>query len=162
MGDRPAAGPPPGWSYEPTTDLSWRALAACRDLEPAEADRLLYPQMPTGGGAADRRWDEGRALCASCPVAAACLNWALTTGEEHGMWGGVTEGERAELRVRVGRPARGLKVVPELVGVPNDARTHGTHAAYKYHLRLGETPCRMCRDGNNDYQRRWKQRAAAS
>ena len=30
-----------------------------------------------------------------CPVRAACLIYAVTTGQRYGIWGGLTEGQRA-------------------------------------------------------------------
>ena len=39
--------------------------------------------------------------CAPCPVAAACLDWALTVREPYGIWGGTTPEERE--RINQGR-----------------------------------------------------------
>lgn len=33
-------------------------------------------------------------ICEMCPVLAACREFALTTREPYGVWGGLTEGER--------------------------------------------------------------------
>ncbi|QSB07139.1 WhiB family transcriptional regulator [Natronoglycomyces albus] len=38
-----------------------------------------------------------RALCAGCPVVAECLETALTTGEDYGIWGGLTSPERRQI-----------------------------------------------------------------
>jgi WhiB family redox-sensing transcriptional regulator len=40
------------------------------------------------------------AVCAGCPVRAACLTHALTHDEPWGMWGGLTTRERAAPRLR--------------------------------------------------------------
>lgn len=57
-------------------------------------------------------------ICASCPVRANCLAWALTTGEQFGIWGGVDfEEPRRAARaayVRRGRPRRKPAPVLEL------------------------------------------------
>ena len=37
---------------------------------------------------------EAKALCAACPVRAECLEFALETGQVHGIWGGLTAQER--------------------------------------------------------------------
>lgn len=37
-------------------------------------------------------------LCAGCPVLLACRAHALTQPERYGIWGGLTENERLELR----------------------------------------------------------------
>lgn len=38
--------------------------------------------------------DRAKAVCAGCPVRAVCLNEALATDEEFGIWGGYTTPER--------------------------------------------------------------------
>ncbi|MFE6775190.1 WhiB family transcriptional regulator [Streptomyces sp. NPDC057702] len=38
---------------------------------------------------------EAKAVCARCPVKRACRDWALATGQAHGVWGGTSERERA-------------------------------------------------------------------
>lgn len=58
----------------------WAANAACRDLEPEEADHLFFPQRGGKGNA-------GRALCRRCPVSEQCLELALSQGEAFGIWG---------------------------------------------------------------------------
>ena len=40
-----------------------------------------------------------KTICSRCPVRQACLQYALTRGEDHGVWGGLTEGERREVAV---------------------------------------------------------------
>lgn len=140
---------PPDWTFAPRTDTSWMADAACADLPPSRADALLFPGRP--GVTTD--WEPGRALCRTCPVQAACLDWALTTGEEYGMWGGLSEDERARLRVRLGlrdRPG-GMAGVPTHDGVPADGLQHGTPWAYNRHRRRGEEPCRACRTAKRLY-----------
>jgi len=39
-----------------------------------------------------------KTLCGECPVKNACLQYALETKQEHGIWGGTTEEERRRLR----------------------------------------------------------------
>lgn len=41
--------------------------------------------------------DEAKAICATCPLRAKCLSYAVEC-EEFGVWGGATAEERAELR----------------------------------------------------------------
>lgn len=68
----------------------WRDLAACAGTDPG----LFYPE--TGDVVTAAR---ARALCRQCPAADACLDHALTTNEQHGIWGGLGERERRPLRV---------------------------------------------------------------
>ena len=63
--------------------------AACKDIDPEDF-------FDSWSAALARR------VCRECPVAAACLDWALTH-HEFGIWGGTSEEERAVLRRRTGR-----------------------------------------------------------
>jgi hypothetical protein len=46
-----------------------------------------------------------KAICSSCPVVSQCLAWALETGQDAGVWGGLTADERRALRLGAGRKA---------------------------------------------------------
>lgn len=78
----------------PTRNLDWKADAACRDLD----TDLFFPENDAAAGPA-------LAVCASCPVRAACLDFALRTRQHDGVWGGLTESERRRVRRRMGRQA---------------------------------------------------------
>lgn len=39
-----------------------------------------------------------RQICAGCPVAAPCLEWAVAHPNEQGVWAGTTDNERRKLR----------------------------------------------------------------
>ena len=39
-----------------------------------------------------------RSVCARCPVASECLDYALDLGTKVGIWGGLTERERRRVR----------------------------------------------------------------
>lgn len=72
--------------------LQWRAQAACRDADPD----LFFPI-----GSSDpavTQTEEAKSICRACPVQAACLEWALKSGQDHGIWGGLDEHERAATR----------------------------------------------------------------
>lgn len=78
-------------------DLRWRALAACRDVD---AEIFFNPDrdVERSEGADERRHAaQAKEICARCPVQRQCLNWAVVVGEPHGIWGGLTPGERARL-----------------------------------------------------------------
>lgn len=71
---------------------NWRERAACRHEDPD----LFFP---VGSGApALAQADGARSVCRRCPVREPCLRWALSTGQEYGVWGGTTEAERRSLR----------------------------------------------------------------
>jgi WhiB family transcriptional regulator, redox-sensing transcriptional regulator len=76
----------------------WRDRASCRDTSP----ELFFP-IGTTGLALDQI-DAAKQVCEECPVAGQCLEFALATNQEAGVWGGTTEDERRRLR-------KGLDVV---------------------------------------------------
>lgn len=78
----------------------WRDQAACRS-----ADAELF--FPTGSTGAAINWIRAaKAVCQACPVKDPCLQFALETNQEAGVWGGKDEDERRRLRKkwRSGRP----------------------------------------------------------
>ncbi len=76
----------------------WRSAGACL---PADPD-LFFP-IATGPVEA-KQVAMARRICAGCPVRQQCLDFAMRTGETHGIWGGTTPEER--LRARRARTAR--------------------------------------------------------
>lgn len=43
---------------------------------------------------------EAKAICAQCPVRAACLEFAIATNQPYGIWGGANASERRSIRRR--------------------------------------------------------------
>ncbi|MGH9101913.1 MAG: WhiB family transcriptional regulator [Acidimicrobiales bacterium] len=70
----------------------WRRRAACRDTEPD----LFFPVGSTGP--ALDQIEEAKAVCGGCAAQQACLEFALATNQESGVWGGTAEDERRKLR----------------------------------------------------------------
>lgn len=70
----------------------WVVSAECRDAYDPDA---FFPIAEQEGPTL-----YAKGLCARCPVSAACLRWALDNGMDRGIWGGLTEQERRELKVR--------------------------------------------------------------
>jgi WhiB family transcriptional regulator, redox-sensing transcriptional regulator len=68
------------------TSTTWQDEAACADA-PAE---LFFSNDEE-----DQR--EALALCEACPVRSECLEHALATNEQYGIWGGVREQDRRRL-----------------------------------------------------------------
>jgi WhiB family redox-sensing transcriptional regulator len=77
--------------YEEGTG-DWRKLAACNgcDVE------LFFPVGVTGP--AVDQIEAAKAVCNHCPVRTDCLDFALATNQECGVWGGASEEERRRLR----------------------------------------------------------------
>jgi hypothetical protein len=70
----------------------WRDKAACIGL-PSE---LFFPTSMS-----IHKWDEGKAVCAGCPVKEECLQVALAHDELEDRWGifgGLSPSERLQLR----------------------------------------------------------------
>ena len=78
--------------------MDWRHRAACRDEDP----ELFFPIGTTGP--ALLQIDEAKAVCHRCSVIDECREWSLETGQEAGVWGGLSEDERRAL-IRRGVPA---------------------------------------------------------
>jgi WhiB family transcriptional regulator, redox-sensing transcriptional regulator len=64
------------------------------------ADPELFFPISHSGKALERV-AEAKAICAACPVRRECLAFALRTQQSHGIWGGMTEEERATSRRRL-------------------------------------------------------------
>lgn len=71
---------------------SWRAAAACREVD----SEIFFPVGFTGQ--AIEVAAKAKAICASCSVREACLAFALQTNQQFGIWGGLDEEERREVR----------------------------------------------------------------
>lgn len=69
--------------------LGWQKFGACRSAD----DSTYYPDRGSRAQVSN-----AKRTCASCPVTGPCLEWAMTNNEQHGVWGGLTRRERAELR----------------------------------------------------------------
>ena len=70
----------------------WRLQASCRSVDPD----LFFP-VGTTGLALDQI-DAAKAVCDECPAKAPCLEYALVTNQDNGIWGGTSEDERRTLR----------------------------------------------------------------
>jgi WhiB family redox-sensing transcriptional regulator len=83
--------------FEEQNPMDWRHKAACRDEDP----ELFFPIGNTGPALA--QIEEAKKVCARCDVKEPCLQWALESGQEAGVWGGMSEDERRALKRRVAR-----------------------------------------------------------
>jgi WhiB family redox-sensing transcriptional regulator len=73
-------------TYDPD---GWRERAACRNMDTA----VFFPES-------DEETAVAKAVCAACPVRGACLDFALLTRQDDGVWGGLDENERRRVRRR--------------------------------------------------------------
>ena len=70
----------------------WRDHALCRDTDPD----LFFPVGTTGP--AIEQIEAAKAVCNECEARQPCLEFALTTNQDSGIWGGTSEEERRKLR----------------------------------------------------------------
>jgi WhiB family redox-sensing transcriptional regulator len=81
------------WSRSIEWDTGdWRKHAACRDTDPD----LFFPIGTTG--TAIEQIEAAKAVCRQCEAQDPCLEFALATNQESGVWGGTSEEERRKLR----------------------------------------------------------------
>jgi WhiB family redox-sensing transcriptional regulator len=66
----------------------WRQRARCRETDPA----LFFPVGTTPTALEEA--EAAKAVCTRCPVREPCLEFALQTNQQAGIWGGTTEEER--------------------------------------------------------------------
>ena len=78
----------------------WYRSAACRDVSTS----AFYPPDNERGVLARRRVQRAKQICDSCPVIRICLATAISAGEKHGIWGGLTPQERQRLSLTLGEP----------------------------------------------------------
>ena len=73
---------------------NWQDDANCLGVDPD----LFFPER----GASTR---EAKEVCRGCVVREQCLEFALLTNQESGIWGGLSEDERRKVRARQAQSA---------------------------------------------------------
>ena len=84
--------------------MDWVHRARCKDEDP----ELFFPIGTTGPAAT--QIEQAKAICMQCDVRDQCLEWALATGQDAGVWGGLSEEERRALRRARRRESAGGRV----------------------------------------------------
>lgn len=72
----------------------WMEDAACR----GRSTRLFFPERGDANVLALK-------ICNGCAVQVECLDYALRTGQHHGIWGGTSGKERVQMRRQARRTA---------------------------------------------------------
>ena len=99
-------------------EWEWQYQGACRDLDP---EMFFHPDGERGPRRRNRE-NAAKAVCASCPVIAACRAHALAVQEPYGIWGGLSEDDRAAILERQG-------VTPLTIPASIVAETSVSHAS---------------------------------
>ncbi|WP_375000539.1 WhiB family transcriptional regulator [Aeromicrobium sp. CTD01-1L150] len=71
----------------------WQYESACQGLESA---RFFSPDAERGARRRERE-EQAKKICGTCPVLRQCREHALSAREPYGVWGGLTEHERADI-----------------------------------------------------------------
>ena len=126
-------------------DRNWRQHAACRGCDPD----LFHPTRGQDVSDAKR-------ICAVCPVADICLQWALENNETMGVWGGRSERERRTMR----RQLRIKRNIPTNQPINHNGRRPdsercGTETGYQWHMRHKDAgpACPACQEAHRAYAR---------
>jgi WhiB family transcriptional regulator, redox-sensing transcriptional regulator len=98
-------------------NLSWRQHRACADLD----TNMFFPIGLTT--AALEQTTLAKSICQSCPVNNQCLEFALRTLQDYGIWGGRTEDERRVIR-RTRRAAARRAAVAAKAAEENSTTSH--------------------------------------
>ena len=72
----------------------WLAAGACLSKDPD----LFFPVATGEAGA--KQAAAAQRVCGTCRVWRECLEYALSSGQTHGIWGGTTPEERIQARRR--------------------------------------------------------------
>ena len=90
-------------------ELTWSEKALCATIDPSS----FFPEM---GGTLS----EAKKVCRRCVVQAECLTYAIEHGERFGVWGGLSERERARI---AGNPKRLKRFLSEIaVRIENNSQ----------------------------------------
>ena len=88
-----------------SADYTWRDQAMCRDTDP----ELFFPIGTTGQ--ALLQIAKAKSVCCQCPVTVECLESALETNQDTGIWGGNSEDERRQMRRTAAQQARSQRAL---------------------------------------------------
>ncbi|HIW96792.1 MAG TPA: WhiB family transcriptional regulator [Candidatus Corynebacterium gallistercoris] len=77
----------------------WQLESACRGME---SEVFFHPDGERGRARLNREM-RAKMVCRTCPVMEQCREHALEVAEPYGIWGGLSESERAQMLRPAGR-----------------------------------------------------------
>ena len=77
--------------------MTWRTRATCLGEDP----ELFFPIGSAGPALV--QIEEAKTICRRCEVVDTCLRWAMESGADTGVWGGLSDDERRSLKRRKAR-----------------------------------------------------------
>ncbi|MHA4850931.1 WhiB family transcriptional regulator [Rhodococcus sp. MSC1_016] len=105
-------------------NLAWQGRASCRG---ADTEIFFSPDGERGSTRAQRE-RAAKQICQDCPVLADCRAHAFTAAETYGIWGGMSENERARHTRRTRRTARHRGNTPA-TAAPQPRERHRDHSS---------------------------------
>lgn len=90
-----------------SADYTWRTNAVCRDTDP----ELFFPVGTTGQ--ALLQIEKAKGVCDQCNVKIECLDFAMETNQDTGIWGGLSEDERRQIRRDAAAAMKARKVAQQ-------------------------------------------------
>ena len=79
--------------------MTFDEQALCRGVDP----EVFFPTARPNTVIYERELAQAKAVCAVCPVRAECLEWAVETGQDYGVWGGLDPAERRLVKGRLAK-----------------------------------------------------------
>jgi WhiB family transcriptional regulator, redox-sensing transcriptional regulator len=77
--------------------MTWRDRAAFLDEDP----ELFFPVRKTCP--ASLQIEKAKVVCLRCEVVETCLEWAIESRQDTGVWGGLSSKQRRDLKRRIAR-----------------------------------------------------------
>lgn len=104
----------------------WQFEGLCRTVSP----ELFFHPEGERGSARRRRDERAKRLCLQCPVLEQCRAHALSAREPYGVWGAMTEEERAAIIAEADLKASEVDIKPaEDIGVVTEAEERNRNTA---------------------------------
>jgi len=74
-----------------------------RSVVAEEPECQLFPDVffPEGWAESEKAFKIAKEFCRRCPIQVECAMYAINNNEQHGVWGGLTPGDRQRARKRL-------------------------------------------------------------